>query len=111
MVGDRFGQHRLAGAGRAVEQDPARRVDPQLRVQLPLRQRQLHRLPHLLLLHVVAADVGVGHVGAVGGGHEGDGGIGFRGQHVDERVRVAVQGDGRGRAEQLAVDGRQDADL
>lgn len=111
MVGHRFGEHGFAGPRRAVQQHAARRINPQLAVQVATRQRQLHRFPHLLLLDVVAADVGVRDVGPFVGGHEGDGRVGFRGQHVDERVGVAVQGDGGGRAQQLAVDGGQDADL
>lgn len=111
VVGHRFGKHGFAGPRGAVQQHAARRVDAELAVQVATRQRQLHRFPHLLLLDVVAADVGVRDVGAFVGGHEGDGGIGFGGQHVDQGVGVAVQGDRGGRAQQLAVDGGQDADL
>ena len=57
VVGDGLGQHRFAGAGDAVQEDAARRVDADLLVQLMVRQRQLHRLPDLLLLDVQPADV------------------------------------------------------
>ena len=57
VVGDRLGQHRLAGARDAVQQDAAGRVDADLLVQLVVRQRQLHRLPDLLLLDVQPANV------------------------------------------------------
>lgn len=57
VMRDGLGQHGLAGAGGTPEQDPPRWVDADLLVQLVLRQRQLHRLPDLLLLNVIAANV------------------------------------------------------
>ena len=109
VVGDRFRQHGFPGPGRAVEQDAARRVDAHLGVQVARRQGQLHRLPDLLLLDIVAADVGVRHVRPLRGGEQGDRGVGLGGQHVDERIGVPVQGDRRARLEHLPVQGGQDA--
>ena len=63
VVGDGLGQHRFAAAGRPVHQHTPRRVDSDLLVQLEVRQRQLHRLPHLLLLRVQPSDVRVTNVG------------------------------------------------
>ena len=57
VVRHRLGQHGFAGAGRAIQQHAARRVDANLPIQLVVRQRQLHSLADLLLLHVGAADV------------------------------------------------------
>jgi hypothetical protein len=57
-----LGQHGLAAAGGAVHEHAARGVDADLFVELVVRQRQLHRLPDLLLLHVHATDVCVLHV-------------------------------------------------
>mmetsp|Transcript_20563 Transcript_20563/g.48703 ORF Transcript_20563/g.48703 Transcript_20563/m.48703 type:complete len:342 (+) Transcript_20563:380-1405(+) len=107
VVGDGLREHRLAGAGRAVEQHAARRVDADRPVQVEVRQRQLDRLPHLLLLHVAAADVRVAHVGPLRGAHQRDGRVGLRREHVDDRIRVPVERHGRAALQQLAVDGRQ----
>jgi hypothetical protein len=58
-MSDGLGEHGLATAGWAVHQDAARRIDADLLVQLKVRQRQLHRLAHLLLLNVQPTNVRV----------------------------------------------------
>lgn len=62
VVGDCFGQHGLATAGRAVHEHTAGRVNADLLVQFKVSERQLHGLPHLLLLDVHASNVSIGHV-------------------------------------------------
>lgn len=57
-----FGQHCLATAGRAKHEDTTRRINADLLVQLKVRQWQLYRFSHLLLLNVHAAYINVGHV-------------------------------------------------
>jgi len=66
VVRHRLGEHGLARAGWAVEENATRWVDPNLPVKLVVRQRQLHRLPDLLLLDVRAANVLRGRREAVG---------------------------------------------
>ena len=51
----------------------------------------------------------VGHVGLLGGGHERDGGVRLRRQHVHQRVGVPVQRHTCAWLEQLAVQRAQDA--
>lgn len=68
-----------------------------------MRQRQLDRLPDLLLLHVQPAHVRIRHVGLLVLAQHRDAAVGFRGQDVDQSVGVAVQGDGGGGLEQLAI--------
>jgi hypothetical protein len=109
VVRNRLGEHRLPGAGRAVEEHAARRVDPDLLVEVALRERQLHRLADLLLLDVHAADVRVRDVRPLGVRDDRDGRVGLGREHVDERVRVAVERDRGGGAEELAVERREDA--
>ena len=104
VVRDGFDEHGLARAWWAVEQDAARWVDADLSVQVALGEGQLDGFADLLLLHVEAADVGVGHVGALVGGEHGDGRVGFGWEDVDEGVGVAVEGDGGGRLEEFTVD-------
>ena len=106
-VGDGLGHHGLAGAGRSVQEDAAGRVDADLGVQMVLDEGELDGLPYLLLLRVHAANVLVGDVGLFG--HELDGRVGFRGEDVDDGMRVAMQGDGGVGLEQLPVQGGQDA--
>ena len=57
VVRNRLGQHRLASAGRAIQQHATGWVDANLPVQLVVRQRKLHRFADLLLLDVGAANV------------------------------------------------------
>ena len=57
---------RLAGAGRPVKDDAARRIDAEMAVDVRVFERQLHQLAHQLDLLVEAADVLEGDVeGAV----------------------------------------------
>ena len=63
-------------------------------------QGQLDGLTDLLLLHVEATDVGVGHIGLLISAQHGDGAVRFWGQDVDQGVGVTVQCD-RGRGLQL----------
>ena len=62
LVGDRAREMRFAGAGRAVEDDAARRIDAEVAVDLRMRERQLHQLADQLDLLVQAADVLEGDV-------------------------------------------------
>ena len=108
-VGDGLGHHGFAGPGRAVQEDAAGRVDADLRVEMVLDEGQLDGLPNLLLLDVHATDVLVGDVGLLG--HELDGRVGFRGEDVDDGVRMPMEGDGGVGLEQLAVEGGQDPNV
>ncbi len=66
FVGDRAREMRFAGAGRAIEDDAARRVDAEMAIDVRVRERQLHQLADELDLLVQAADVLEGDVeGAV----------------------------------------------
>ncbi len=47
LIGDGAGNERLAGAGRAVQQDAFRRLHADGLEQLRVPQRQLHQLPDL----------------------------------------------------------------
>jgi hypothetical protein len=62
LVGDRAGEMRLAGAGRAVKDDAARRIDAEMAIDVRILERQLHQLAHQLDLLVEAADVLEGDV-------------------------------------------------
>ncbi len=62
-VRDGLGDERLAAAGRAVQQDPLRRLEVVLVEQVGEQVGQLDRVVDLLDLVVEAADVGVGDVG------------------------------------------------
>ena len=67
LVGDRAGEMRFAGAGRAVEDDAARRIDAEVAIDVRVRERELHQLADQLDLLAQAADVLEGDVeGAVG---------------------------------------------
>ena len=67
LVGDRAGQMRLAGAGRPVKDDAARRADAEMAIDMRIFERQLHQLADQLDLLVEAAHVLEGDVeGAVG---------------------------------------------
>mmetsp|Transcript_7587 Transcript_7587/g.22193 ORF Transcript_7587/g.22193 Transcript_7587/m.22193 type:complete len:302 (-) Transcript_7587:494-1399(-) len=90
VVCDRLCEHRLARARGAIEQHAARGVDADLLVELKVRQWQLHRLPHLLLLDVRAADVIVRHVRHLVSRHHGDGRVRLRREHVDDCVGVPM---------------------
>ena len=57
LVGDRARQMRFAGAGRAIEDEPARRIDAEMAVDLRVRERKLHQFADQLDLLVQAADV------------------------------------------------------
>ena len=61
-VRHRLGDERLAAAGRAVEQDPLRRLELVLLEQVGVQVGQLDGVPDLLDLAGQAADVGVGDV-------------------------------------------------
>ena len=66
LVGDRAGEMRFAGAGRAVEDDAARRVDAEMAVDVRIFERKLHQLADELDLLAQAAHVLEGDVeGAV----------------------------------------------
>ena len=66
LVGDRAREMRFAGAGRAVEDDAARRVDAEMAIDVRVFERQLHQLADELDLLAQAADVLEGDVeGAV----------------------------------------------
>jgi hypothetical protein len=66
LVGDRPGEMRLAGAGGAVKDDAARRIDPEVAVDVGIFERQLHQLADQLDLLVQAPDILEGDVeGAV----------------------------------------------
>ena len=110
-MGDRLGQHGFAATGRAEHEHTARRVDADLLVELEVGERQLHGLANFLLLDVHASDVGVLDVRLLIGAQHGDGGIGFRWQHVDQRVGVLVQRHRRRRLEQLSIQSGQNADV
>ncbi len=62
LAGHGFGDHGLAGAGRAEEHDALGRLDAQLLEDLRVPQRQLDHLPDQPDLSLQAADVLVGYV-------------------------------------------------
>ena len=62
LVGDGAGEMRLAGAGGAVKDDAARRIDAEMAIDVRVFERQLHQLTHQLDLLVEAADVLEGDV-------------------------------------------------
>mmetsp|Transcript_10758 Transcript_10758/g.33951 ORF Transcript_10758/g.33951 Transcript_10758/m.33951 type:complete len:292 (+) Transcript_10758:2279-3154(+) len=95
VVGHCLCKQRLARAGRAVEEDAARRVDANLPVELKVRERELDGLAHLLLLDVGAADIVVAHVRRLVRRHHRDRRVGLGREHVDDRIGVAVERDGR----------------
>src|SRR5690606_23199391 len=55
-------QHRLSSSGWPVQEDPARRVDSDLPVEVRVRQWQLNSLPNLLLLAVKSSNIRITHV-------------------------------------------------
>ena len=57
LVGDRLGQHRLAAAGRAVEQHALGRLAAEVPEQLRVLDRVLDEFPQFLLDVFQAADV------------------------------------------------------
>src|SRR5438874_1425553 len=57
LVGDGAGKMGFPGAGRAVEDDPARRVDPEMAIDVRRRQRKLDQLANELDLLAQASDV------------------------------------------------------
>lgn len=110
------------------------RPPPHLLVKLEVRERQLHRLPDLLLLDVHPSDVGVHHVwlliwnpnsfhqgeeqqprGVSSGrrtwGQHHDAAVCLRREDVHQRVAVLVQRHRGVGLQQLSVDGAQDADV
>ena len=62
LVGDRAREMRFAGAGRAIEDDAARRIDAEVAIDLRVRERELHQLADQLDLLVQAADVLERHI-------------------------------------------------
>ena len=64
FVGDRARQPRLAGAGRAVEQHAAGRIDAEPLEQFGVAQRQLDHLAQLVDGRAHAAEIVIGDVGA-----------------------------------------------
>ncbi len=49
-----LGEHRLACPRRAIEKDSARRINPDLPVELMVGERKLDSLTNLLLLYIAA---------------------------------------------------------
>ena len=62
LVGDRAGQMRLAGAGRAVKDDAARRIDTEMAIDVWIFERELDEFANELDLLAQAADVLEGNV-------------------------------------------------
>lgn len=69
---------------------PASRRCTYLFVEIELREWQLDRLSDLLFLHVETTNIGIRHVGLLVCAKHGNGRVGFRGQDVDEGIRMAM---------------------
>ncbi len=63
LVCNRLGDQRLAGAGRAVEQDPLRGLDTEPLEDLRVTERQLDHLPHELEFPSETPDILVMDIG------------------------------------------------
>ena len=88
LAGDGAGDQRLAGAGRAVEQDALGRLDAEPVEELGVLERQLDQLADVLQLASQAADVLVGDLAAARRG--------ARAGRLDAQARARFERDGAG---------------
>lgn len=86
------------------------RLQTNLFVEVKVGQWQLYSFANFLFLHIQASDICVGDIRFLMSTEHSNRRICFRRQNVHQRVRVSVEGNGRGWFEFFAIKSREDSD-